>query len=78
MRDYLYAVTWSNFVAREASAEIVEVDPDADDAERRRALVGSGMCILSARIVKLNDGSFFLLRGTGVRDTKWTGALRCG
>ena len=58
LRDYLYAVTWSTFVAREASAETVEVDPDADDAERRRALVDSGMCILGARIVKLNDGAF--------------------
>ena len=58
LRDYLYAVTWSNFVAREASAEIVEVDPDADVAQRGRALIASGMCILGARIVESHDGAY--------------------
>ena len=58
LRDYLYAVTWSNFVAREASAEIVEVDPDADVVERCKALVASGMCILRARIVSSHDGAY--------------------
>ena len=57
-RDYLYAVTWSKFVAREASAEIVEVDPDADVDQRNRALIASGMCILRARIMEFQDGTY--------------------
>ena len=64
LRDYLYAVTWSMFVAREASAEIVEVDPDADVVERCKALVASGMCIFRARIVSCHDGSY---------DVAWVG-----
>ena len=58
LRGYLYAVTWSTFVVREASAGIVEVDPDADVEQRGRALIASGMCILGARIVESHDGGY--------------------
>ena len=57
LRDYLYAVTWSTFVAREASAQIVKVDSDADVAQRGRVLIASGMCILGARIVESDAGA---------------------
>ena len=58
LANYLYAVTWSLFVAREASAEVVEVDPDADDAQKRRALIDSGMCIFEARIAESYGGAY--------------------
>ena len=50
VHDYLYAVNWSFFVAREASAQVAEVEPDTDAAQHRRALIHSGMCILEACI----------------------------
>ena len=43
LRDYLDAVTWPKFVARETSTVIVEAEPDADVAQRSRALIASGM-----------------------------------
>ena len=58
LHDYLYALNWSFFVAREASAEVVEVEPDADVAQYRRALIDSGMCIFEARIAEYGDGAY--------------------
>ena len=58
VHDYLYAVSWSFFVAREASAQVVEVEPDTDAAQHRRALIHSGMCIFEARIAEDGDGAY--------------------
>ena len=46
------------FVAREASAQVVEAEPDTDVAQHRRALIHSGMCIFEARIGEDGAGAY--------------------
>ena len=48
---YLYAVTWSDFVAREARAEVcIDTDDLLDDEKRVAILKASGLCVVGARI----------------------------
>jgi len=48
---YLYAVTWSDFVAREARAEVcIDTDALLNDENRVAILKASGLCVVGARI----------------------------